>query len=155
MIYAFVSPARDDSAVPGGAQSPDLRSPHGRGGTSSNEKDANKAQTKDDEQWSMTCEDGINELTTDDSEKRGTKKVKPVVLKEGENIEINSRKFKLCGAMMGNYGFVEIVEESKVPFYLHYESTINCKKKKLKVHSVTVSASFHGFQQTVSASIYY
>ncbi|VDM48861.1 unnamed protein product [Toxocara canis] len=35
---------RDDSAVPGGAQSPDLRSPHGRGGTSSNEKDANKAQ---------------------------------------------------------------------------------------------------------------
>lgn len=40
----------------------------------------------------MTCEDGINEVTTDDSEKRGTKKVKPVVLKEGENIEINSRK---------------------------------------------------------------
>lgn len=36
--------------------------------------------------------------------------------------------------MTGNYGFAEIIEEeSKMPFYLHYETMVNSKKRKLKV----------------------
>uniref|UniRef100_A0A0M3I863 Protein kinase domain-containing protein n=1 Tax=Ascaris lumbricoides TaxID=6252 RepID=A0A0M3I863_ASCLU len=99
-----------------------------------NDKNAGKGQGKDDDQWSVNCEDFNYELTVEDSDGRQNKKVKPLILKEGENLEISGKKFKLCSAMTGNYGFAEIIEEeSKMPFYLHYETMVNSKKRKLKV----------------------